>query len=341
MGNKKRNVVFLLAALLLAMAIGWFWQNGRGDASGVVLYGNVDVRELALAFRQSGRLQSMAVDEGATVKAGDVLAELDAQPLRNAVAQADAQVLQAEAALLKLRAGSRKQDIQRARAAVRQASANARKAAADFSRTAALVKTRAISQQDHDLARAAHEDAQAGLAAAREALSLQIEGARKEDIAAGEAALAAAQAARAQAQTALADARLVTPSDAVVLARVVEPGSMVSPQQPVYTLSLRAPVYVRAYASAGQLGRIAVGTPVRMSTDTAGKVYTGHVGFISPRAEFTPKAVETASLRTDLVYRLRIVVTSDDAGLNQGAPVTIEVLEKSAAPNAAPAKAAP
>lgn len=55
------------------------------------------------------------------------------------------------------------------------------------------------------------------------------------------------------------------------------------------------------------------------------KTYQGQIGFISPRAEFTPKTVETTDLRTDLVYRLRIVVTNADAALRQGMPVTIEV----------------
>jgi HlyD family secretion protein len=49
------------------------------------------------------------------------------------------------------------------------------------------------------------------------------------------------------------------------------------------------------------------------------------VGFISPRAEFTPKSVETVELRTDLVYRLRIVITDPDEGLRQGMPVTINI----------------
>src|SRR3546814_16786511 len=64
---------------------------------------------------------------------------------------------------------------------------------------------------------------------------------------------------------------------------------------------------------------------VRVRSDSSDKTYQGQIGFISPRAEFTPKTVETTDLRTDLVYRLRIVVTNADAALRQGMPVTIEV----------------
>ena len=110
-----------------------------------------------------------------------------------------------------------------------------------------------------------------------------------------------------------------------VIARVREPGSMVASSTPVYSLSLRDPLYLRAYIGEADLGRIAPGTKVRIHTDSSTTVYHGQVGFISPRAEFTPKTVETADLRTDLVYRLRVVVSDADEGLRQGMPVTVDV----------------
>ncbi len=90
-------------------------------------------------------------------------------------------------------------------------------------------------------------------------------------------------------------------------------------------------MYVRAYVGEPDLGRIAPGLKVRVHTDSSRKVYQGQIGFISPRAEFTPKTVETADLRTDLVYRLRVVVSDADAALRQGMPVTIEVDTRTAA----------
>jgi HlyD family secretion protein len=109
------------------------------------------------------------------------------------------------------------------------------------------------------------------------------------------------------------------------MSRVLEPGSMVTSQTPVYTLSLPDPVYVRAYAAEPQLGQVAPGTPVQVTTDSSSQVYRGHIGFVSPKAEFTPKTVETTALRTDLVYRLRIIIPKSDEGLRQGMPVTIQV----------------
>jgi HlyD family secretion protein len=188
-----------------------------------------------------------------------------------------------------------------------------------------LLASGAASQKTVDAARTARDQAAASVKAARAAHSQATEGFRKEDIAAGQARLAAAQAARAQAATALADTVLLAPGTGTIIARVREPGSMVVSQSPVYSLSLDAPVYVRAYVGEPDLGRIAPGMRVRVRSDSSDKTYQGQIGFISPRAEFTPKTVETTDLRTDLVYRLRIVVTNADAALRQGMPVTIEV----------------
>ena len=128
---------------------------------------------------------------------------------------------------------------------------------------------------------------------------------------------------RAEAMTQLADAQLFAPSKGVILTRAREPGSIVGVGAPVYTLSLTETVYVRAYVDEPNLGLLAPGTRVLVNTDSSDKVYLGQVGFIAPRAEFTPKTVETPSLRTDLVFRLRIVISNADDGLRQGMPVTV------------------
>jgi HlyD family secretion protein len=225
----------------------------------------------------------------------------------------------------KLRRGNRPQEIAQAEESVRQAEAVFRNADTDFQRQGGLLASGSSSQKAVDAARSARDQAAAELASARKNLDLKQEGWRVEDKAEASAKLAAAEAAQAQAETALDDARLVAPADAVVLARNKEAGSMVATKDSVFTLSLRDPVYVRAYVGERDLGRFAQGAAVLVRTDSGRKAYHGTVGFISPRAEFTPKSVETTDLRTDLVYRLRIVVGDGDPFLAQGMPVTVEV----------------
>ena len=92
----------------------------------------------------------------------------------------------------------------------------------------------------------------------------------------------------------------------------------------VLTLSLTRPVWVRAYVDERNLSQAQPGREILLYTDgRPDKPYHGKIGFVSPTAEFTPKTVETPDLRTDLVYRLRIVVTDADDALRQGMPVTV------------------
>ncbi|HSG64095.1 MAG TPA: HlyD family efflux transporter periplasmic adaptor subunit, partial [Gammaproteobacteria bacterium] len=246
-------------------------------------------------------------------------------PYGEALAVAEARVAQAQANLDKLRSGNRPQEIERSRAAVREAQAAYESAERDFTRQSALNESGAASDKALEAARARRDETAARLAAVREALALAEEGFRTEDIVAAEADLAAATAQRDQAQTQLDDTELFAPSAGTLIARVREPGSMLSQGMPVYALSLRDPVYVRAYVSEPDLGRIAPGTAVTITTDSSAGIYEGQIGFISPRAEFTPKTVQTTDLRTDLVYRLRIVVPGTAEELRQGMPVTIHV----------------
>lgn len=319
---------WIVLAVVIIVVVGLLlWRSLHDPQSDGVLrlYGNVDIREVELSFRQPGRLAEMSFDEGDIVSVGQVMARLDAVPYLDKMAAAEAGLDAAKAELDKLRSGNRPQEVTQARERVRQMQATAYEAERDFKRQSSLLESGSTSERTVDAARAAHDQATANLAAAEAALSLATAGFRDEDIAAGEAQVAAAEAALAQTRTALSDTELVAPSDATVIARVREPGSMVASNTPVYSLSLRDPVYLRAYVSEPDLGRIAPGAKVQVHTDSSARVYHGQIGFISPRAEFTPKTVETTDLRTDLVYRLRVVVSDADLALRQGMPVTVDV----------------
>lgn len=133
-----------------------------------------------------------------------------------------------------------------------------------------------------------------------------------------------ANAAVAVAKDNLAYTNACAPTDGIILTRIREPGTVVNPADPVYTLSISSPVWVRAFVDEPDLGRVYYGMRATVFTDS-GRRYEGQVGFISPVAEFTPKTVETLQLRTDLVYRLRIYVNNPDHGLVQGMPVTVKL----------------
>lgn len=332
----KKRVAPLIGAAVVAGAASW-WLLGAGGRGGeLVLYGNIDIREVQLGFRVAGRIERMLFDEGDSVKRGALLASLDRQPFLNDLAAREAAVSQAASNLQKLESGNRPLEIEQSRALVNERKATLESARKTFQRSEKLAESDYVSKQTYDLALTARNEAEARLKSAELALSLSIEGPRKEDIAAGRAALDAAKAQRDIAQTALNDAALTAPANGVILTRAVEPGAIVGAGATVYSLSLREPVWARAYVAEGELGRIHPGMTVTLTSDThPDKPYEGQVGYISPVAEFTPKTVETPELRSDLVYRLRIVVRNADDSLRQGMPVTIHAPAAAGAPPAA------
>lgn len=336
----KKRVAIIVAVLGLLGVSAWTFDlparlGWRAEEPGVLtLYGNVDIRQVELGFRVAGRIEAMKFEEGQSVKAGTLLAQLDACPYDDKVKAAEAQLAVESASLQKVEAGPRAAEIAQARANLAERQADRANAQQAFERASKLRPTGVISQAALDAAKAAQGMAVARVAAAQQALALLEEGSRPEDIAAARASALLAKANLDAAQTDLGDTKLVAPADGIILSRVREPGAIVGPSDAVYVLSLTKPVWVRAYIAEPLLGRIHPGMTVTLTNDSApNRPYHAHIGFISPVAEFTPKSVETPELRTDLVYRLRVIVDDADEGLRQGMPVTVTV------PLAAPAKA--
>ncbi|WP_313488253.1 secretion protein HlyD [Pseudescherichia sp.] len=321
---KKPVVALLAVVIVLAAAVGgWLWYQSQQDR-GLTLYGNVDIRTVNMSFRVGGRLASLNVDEGDAIKAGQVLGTLDKAPYENALMQAKASVAVAQAQYDLMQAGYRDEEIAQTEAAVRQAKAAYDYAQNFYTRQQGLWKSRTISANDLENARSSRDQARATLKSAEDKLSQYRTGNRPQDIAQAKASLEQAQAQLAQAELDLHDTTLVAPADGTLMTRALEPGSMLSAGSTVLTLSLTRPVWVRAYIDEPNLGRAKPGSELLLYTDgRPDRPYRGKVGFVSPTAEFTPKTVETPDLRTDLVYRLRIIVTDADDALRQGMPVTV------------------
>lgn len=326
----RRRIVPVVVLIVVIGAAFLAWREWRGDngTSALTLYGNVDVRQVDLSFKVAGRIARLDVDEGDAIKAGQVLASLDKIYFDDDIRLQQDRIDAAAAGLLKLRNGSRPQEIEQARAALAERQANLANAQITFNRQQALLRSRVTSQQNFDNAQMALNAARAQVQSAQANLDLVTVGPRHEDIDAAQAQLDMEKAQLVEIKRRLADSDLIAPNDGVILTRARETGAIVQPGETVFTLTLTAPVWVRAYVDERDLGRVRPGMTMQIRTDTpGGKVYRGTIGFISPLAEFTPKSVETPALRTDLVYRLRIVVADPDSALRQGMPVTVTPAE--------------
>jgi HlyD family secretion protein len=332
---KRILLILVLLGVVGAAVGGWWWYTHRENTpSELTLYGNVDLRQVQLAFNNNERIVEVRFQEGDRVKPGEVMARLDTSRLEPQVAQAEAQAAAQQHVVARMHHGSRPEEKAQARANVTSAAADLANAERQYRRLVKLSvvrlrdhsEVRAVSQEDLDNAKAALDVAQAKLDVNQKALDLALLGPRKEDIAQAEAQMRANKAQLAFLRQQLADAKLFAPTAAVVRSRLLEPGEMASPQRPVYALAILDPKWVRAYVSEQDLGKIHEGLKATVAVDSfPGRRFEGWIGFISPVAEFTPKAVQTEELRTSLVYEVRVFVRDPADELRLGMPATVYV----------------
>ncbi|MEY0430045.1 secretion protein HlyD [Providencia rettgeri] len=325
MSNKNRSVVVFIILILIGAAIGGYYYYQSQQDKILTLYGNVDVRTVNLGFRVSGKLKSLSVDEGAKIIAGEQLGLLDDAPYINALNKAKGVRDSAKAQLALKESGYRTQEVAQVEAEVAQKQAAWQYADNFYKRQQGLAASRVISANDLDNAKNNRNQAFAALQAAQDKLNQYQSGFRQEEIAAARGEWLQAEAAVAQAELDLQDTVLTAPSSGTILTRAIEPGTIIGTGNTVFSVTLTNPVWVRAYVSEPHLGDAIPGREVLLYTDSRpNQPYHGTIGFVSPTAEFTPKSVQTPDLRTDLVYRLRIVVNDADDALRQGMPVTIQ-----------------
>jgi HlyD family secretion protein len=327
---RRRIIILLVLVIAAAGGFAWWWfsQNGNGNGA-LALYGNIDLRQVDLTFTDSGRITDVLVDEGARVKQGEVLARLDTSRIAPQVAQAEANVAAQAAAVEKLHNGNRPEEIAQAEANVDAAKASAHNAELTYQRLVMLKESvgggPAVTQSQIDAARATKDSADAQLEVTEQALILSKAGSRKEDIAQAEAQLKSTHAQLALLHTQLKDAELAAPADGIVRSRLLEPGEMASAAKPVFSIAIVTPKWVRAYVSEPDLTKVAPGAAASVTIDGDSQTFSGHIGFISPVAEFTPHAIQTAELRTSLVYEVRVLVDDPDDVLRLGMPATVHL----------------
>ncbi|MBS4098177.1 MAG: HlyD family efflux transporter periplasmic adaptor subunit [Sulfuricella sp.] len=322
----KIAILLVFASLLGAALVFWMRHSGQPAPTTLTLQGNVDIRQVELAFNASGRIAALLAREGEEVRAGQVLGRLDTQRLSLALEQAEAQATAQRHVLARYQAGSRPEEIRQARAQ-RDAARVAVSDAEHFQRRQEALAARGfISPQQADSARFAFEKARAQLQAAEETLRLAEIGPRQEDIASARATLAAQSAAADLLRHDIGEGELRAPVDGIIENRILETGDMASPQKPVLTLALTDQPRVRVWLPEAWLGRVPLGALATVRSDShPDQPLRAWVGYVSPSAEFTPKSVETVEIRTSLVYQARVMVCGGEGRLRLGMPVTVTI----------------
>lgn len=326
MKKHKLILVGLAAAAVVTFWIAIGWLGSRRAPDTLLLSGNIEAHESVLGFQVPGRIADLVVDEGKWVEKDAILARLDDIDYRQQVAHDGAALQVARAQLTLALAGTRRQQIEASRQAVLDAQAELAQRKLDFRRADELLHENAISRERRDQAETALARAQAGYQQALQNYNQAVEGTRKEDIDIARANAERAEQALRLSEIQLEHTILRAPHDGVVTVRQSELGEVVAAGSPVMTVADLDHIWLRAYVSETDLGRIRWGQAATVRTDTyPGKAYTGRVSFIASEAEFTPKSVETHKERVTLVYRIKIDLANPNHELKPGMPADVTI----------------
>jgi HlyD family secretion protein len=307
--------------------------------TGARVSGQADATEVQVAPEVGGRIVEMMIAEGDRVKRGDMVARLDTRDIDLSLQRAQAERAQADAQLRLLQAGARGEDIRQAESQVVAASADLAAAEADLAAAEAdlqrferLLETSSGSVKQRDDARTRRQVAADRVAAARarqtgarEGVARLRAGSRREEIDAARARVAAVDAQIATLEKARGDAVITAPIDGVVTERLLDPGEIVSPRAPVAVLADLDHAWAEVFVDEPMVPRIRLGQPATVFTDAGGPGLPGKVSYVSSKAEFTPRNVQTAEDRSKLVYRVKIAVDNTKGILKQGMPVEAEI----------------
>ena len=300
--------------------------------------GYVEATEIQVASEAGGRVTDLRVAEGDRVAAGDLIAQLDTRDTELQEQRLRAERAAADAQLRLIRAGSRVEDIRQAEAQVRAAEGEVaaieteiRAAELDLERFESLLKANAGSRKQRDdakarvdVARDRQRSAQERVRAASEAAARLRAGPRSEEVEAARARIAAIDAQMAALEKSVQDARVTAPAGGVVTQKLVESGELVARGTPLVIITDLDHAWANLFAPEPMMPRLKLGQAATVRTD-AGEGLHGTVTFISPRAEFTPRNVQTAEERSKLVYRLKVAVDNREGVLKQGMPVDAEL----------------
>ena len=299
--------------------------------------GHVEATEVRVGPEVGGRILELRVDEGARVNAGDVIARLDTVDTELALTRARAERLVADAQVRLLLAGAREEDIRQAAAqeAVAQAELSAAKAElasaeVDFRRFDDLVKASSGSEKQRDDAKTGVEvgrervrSGEERVRAARELWLRLKAGARKEEVEAGRARVAAADAQIAILDKAIRDAVVVSPVTGIVTEKLVEQGEIIGARTTVAVITDIDHAWANVYISEPLVARVRIGQAAQIFTDAGGRVLEGRITYVSPKAEFTPRNVQTVEGRRATVYAVKLDVPNPEGQLKPGMPADV------------------
>jgi HlyD family secretion protein len=323
MARTHRKSTNTVAAYLLSIAALMLLHAAcdRNRSNLIESTGTIEATEVDIRAEASGKILKLHYDEGDWVRRGDVLAEIDHEKLDVQLAEAKARLAEADARLALLVKGLRDKEVQRAYESYLESEVLLKDSKREYGRIQRLFDQEVVDLGTRDKTEAACEAAQKRYEIAKKNYEIAVEGSRAEEIAAGKALKEAADAQVRFIEQQIEDATAAIPLDGVVSERFVEQGEFVSLGTLLATVIDLKHVWVMAYLSEKNLGKVKLGQQGKIVIDSfPHKEFVGKVTYISPEAEFTPKNIQTKEERVKLVYGVKIEADNPDQELKVGMP---------------------
>ena len=312
-----------VTGFILAVAVFMLLLAGcRRESSNLIeSTGTIEATEVDIRAEATGTIVALNFDEGDWVKRGDILGNIDREKPDIELARAKAGLAEADARLTLLIKGLRDKEVERAYESFLEAEVLLKDSNREYTRIQKLFDQGVVDLGTRDKTEAAYEAAQKRYEIARMNYEIAVEGSRTEEIQAGKALKEAAEAQVKLIEKQIEDASAVIPLDGVISERYVEFGEFVSIGSLLATVIDLKHVWVMAYLSEKNLGRVKLGQQGKIIIDSfPQKEFIGKVTYISPEAEFTPKNIQTREERVKLVYGIKIDADNPDGELKVGMP---------------------
>lgn len=301
--------------------------------------GHVEATETRLAAEAGGRILTLTLKEGDRVQPGQTVLTLDTRDVELAIDRAKAEKAAAEAQLRLVQAGSRIEDIRQAQSQIETARAETSAAKAeldaaeqDLTRFDTLLKNNSGSRKQRDdaatrrdVAKERVTSAESRVKTAEEVLSKLRAGARPEEVDAARARVATVAAQITSLEKGITDATLKSPISGLVTEKLVEVGEIIAPRVPALIVVDLDHAWADVFVPEPTVPQLRIGQGATVFTDAGGAGIAGTISYISPKAEFTPRNVQTAEERSKQVYRVRISVDNKDGVLKQGMPIEADI----------------
>ena len=282
-----KSAVYLLGLAVLLFSC--HNEDGEYDATGVF-----ETTEVIVSAQGTGEIMRFDIDEGQTVDAEVELGYIDTVQLS----------LKKQELLANLEAtDSRRYDVARQIASLREEIATQKR---EQQRYQNLVQAKAANQKQLD-------DINARLATLEKQLAAQTETLENGNrTVSGQVRMLEAQLAQVEDQ--IGKCRISSPINGTILSKYAEAGELASQGRALFKVGDIVNMYLRAYITADQLTELKIGQSVRVFADegeSRRREYAGTVSWISDKAEFTPKTIQTRDERANLVYAVKIQIQND------------------------------